>query len=278
MTTTKITLANLKGGNMHILPISQVKTANLKGGKIKKPRKARKQYHQQPKVLIPSEMEEMSRQQFISKLTDEQRDKLLREELARGQAERSQLSTTQDSLLSEILHNMKKEGSGISGHNNIKNKEKLQHLKDIGVNVNSYHPKTIKMALDGDQSGRLATKHADEYKLLANDIARKPDFSYAILGYQTKLGKMLKSIESGENVLIPQPIKEPQQIYFTGGQKNINTSRIDKQEIVDKIINETYNIGTSTTAVDILTSNKSLFSENEYKKLFNFIQDNSISL
>jgi hypothetical protein len=282
-----------KGGEMRILPMPHIETANLKGGGAKATKKGKGRAgrpkgakNKVQRVLLPSEMEEIERKQYISALTPDQLDKLDRQQIMQGRAERAQLSTTQDALLAEILSKIQSGGSIDNNKHSrymasVKNKNRLQYLIDMGVDVEKYSPMLIKAAVDGDQRNSYLKDHDREFKMLVRDSMLQ-GVRPSMVGFQTRFGTAIRHAMNGDQVAIPQPVIQKANVPIStigeGRQIDNQFKRLDKQQVIDEIIDRTHQIGNSQAAVDMLYAYKSMFTQQEFDRLFKYTQDNSIAL
>ena len=79
-------------------------------------------------------------------------------------------------------------------YENIKNKKKYEHLIDIGVNIDKYHPTVIRNLVDG---GRI--KVPDNIKPQITEFtseAHQKGFNPALFGYNTTLHKSIKQVHN----------------------------------------------------------------------------------
>lgn len=100
------------------------------------------------------------------------------------------------------------------------------------------------------------------------------------IGFQTKFGTALrKALSHGDEILVPQ--KEPERAEYMVSDRKLEGAgmkRIDKQHVIDDIINRTHQFAGGNSALALLNANKSIFTEAEYEKIYMYIQDNSIAM
>ena len=76
----------------------------------------------------------------------------------------------------------------------IKNKQKLNHLTGIGMDLTKYHPSILRTMIDG---GRNVIKIPDHLKRQLIDFAKEAHdkgFNPSLFGYNTTLHKFIKSV------------------------------------------------------------------------------------
>jgi hypothetical protein len=103
-----------------------------------------------------------------------------------------------------------------------------------------------------------------------------------MVGFQTRFGTAIRHAMNGDQVAIPQPVIQKANVPIStigeGRQIDNQFKRLDKQQVIDEIIDRTHQIGNSQAAVDMLYAYKSMFTQQEFDRLFKYTQDNSIAL
>lgn len=96
-----------------------------------------------------------------------------------------------DNKLSEKIN--KKAELINTGFGYIKNKDKLKHLLDIGVDLDKYHPSILKVVCDAGRDSKLNSVIKPQLELIAKEAHGK-GFEPSIFGYDNKLHKTVKSV------------------------------------------------------------------------------------
>ena len=324
-----IRIAGLKGGDMRVADLEggalkgkfgkgggvkgmnrAIITAELKGGKIMKGKgyntgiKVAEIQHNNPAPReLKKEMDRMATQ---------------------GMNERGTLDTTRDALLMGIMNKLDKPitdknqthrdshsgthtGEGLTKsvslddrlHKTlksiVKNKQRLNHLQEMGVNLQSYSPYVVKAVVDGDyRSFRTTNKH--EWDRMINECALK-GVQVNIMGPKTQFGSNLQGfltngLYGGEafntdiarNKEIDPPSTKSISIGHgleDDGELNTMPDHVemtpDKDSITSQIIHLSVNTGYNV-ALDFLNSVKGLFTKAEYADLYAYLGQNSLPL
>lgn len=114
-----------------------------------------------------------------------------------------------DNKLSEKIN--KKAELINTGFGYIKNKDKLKHLLDIGVDLDKYHPSILKVVCDAGRDSKLNSVIKPQLELIAKEAHGK-GFEPSIFGYDNKLHKTVKSVSGYVKRKYnkkPNPIKKP---------------------------------------------------------------------
>jgi hypothetical protein len=77
----------------------------------------------------------------------------------------------------------------------IKNKKKLNHLIDIGMNLKDYHPTITRTMIDGGRDFKIPLTLRNQLVLFANEAHQK-GFNPSLFGYNTTLHKIIKSVHN----------------------------------------------------------------------------------
>jgi hypothetical protein len=77
----------------------------------------------------------------------------------------------------------------------VKNKKKLNHLVDIGMNLKDYHPTIVRTMIDGGRDFKIPMTLRNQLVLFANEAHQK-GFNPSLFGYNTTLHKIIKSVHN----------------------------------------------------------------------------------
>ena len=77
----------------------------------------------------------------------------------------------------------------------VKNKKKLNHLVDIGMNLKDYHPTIVRTMIDGGRDFKIPLTLRNQLVLFANEAHQK-GFNPSLFGYNTTLHKIIKSVHN----------------------------------------------------------------------------------
>jgi hypothetical protein len=86
-----------------------------------------------------------------------------------------------------------KKDEKIKDNDMIKNKRKLSHLIDIGMNLKDYHPTITRTMIDGGRDFKIPITLRNQLVLFANEAHQK-GFNPSLFGYNTTLHKIIKSV------------------------------------------------------------------------------------
>lgn len=156
-----------------------------------------------------------------------------------------------------------------NGYNYVKNKDKLKHLMDIGINLENYHPSIIKAVVDAGRDSAISDVFKPQLELIAKEAGEK-GFSPAVFGYNNKLHKNIKKIYPVEKkkgkgsvkVIEKTPKKQQKEkIISSSSSSETDTDEI-LSDIEDDIKNELF-----TDAEEKLDNIKNRLPLGVYKKL-----------
>jgi hypothetical protein len=243
----------------------------------------------------------------------------------KGREERGTLDTTRDALLMGIInrldasrttdenhthqgtHSKTHSGEGIKTAsleggrlrntlaNIVKNKRRLNHLEEMGINLKSYSPYVVKAVVDGDyRSYRTTNKH--EWDRMVNECAlkgvqvnvmgAKTQFGRNLQGFLTngKYGGELSNTDLSRNAMIDPPSSEAVVVGHgleASGDLEPEPEPVertpDKDTITTQIIHLSVNTGYNV-ALDLLNSVKGMYSPEEYADLYAYLGQNSLPL
>jgi hypothetical protein len=88
-----------------------------------------------------------------------------------------------------------KKDEKIKDNEMIKDKRKLSHLVDIGMDLKSYHPTIIRTMIDGGRDFKIPMALRNQLVLFANEAHQK-GFNPSLFGYNTTLHKIIKSVHN----------------------------------------------------------------------------------
>lgn len=74
----------------------------------------------------------------------------------------------------------------------VKNKKKYNHLADIGMDLQKYHPTIIRTMIDGGRNFKIPEHLKNQLILFANEAHQK-GFNPSLFGYNTTLHKFIKT-------------------------------------------------------------------------------------
>ena len=77
----------------------------------------------------------------------------------------------------------------------VKNKKKYNHLADIGMDLQKYHPTIIRTMIDGGRNFKIPEQLKNQLILFANEAHQK-GFNPSLFGYNTTLHKFIKTIHN----------------------------------------------------------------------------------
>ena len=77
----------------------------------------------------------------------------------------------------------------------VKNKQKYNHLADIGMDLQKYHPTIIRTMIDGGRNFKIPEQLKNQLILFANEAHQK-GFNPSLFGYNTTLHKFIKTIHN----------------------------------------------------------------------------------
>jgi hypothetical protein len=95
--------------------------------------------------------------------------------------------------LSEKIEHKKEIIEGGFGY--IKNKDKLKHLLDIGVDLDKYHPSILRVVCDSGRDSKLTEMIKPQLEMIARESEEK-GFIPSAFGYNNKLHKTIKRISN----------------------------------------------------------------------------------
>tara|TARA_R110000737_G_scaffold95031_1_gene129048 strand:- start:959 stop:1951 length:993 start_codon:yes stop_codon:yes gene_type:complete len=302
MRKPKITLARLQGGK---LP-SKKHRSNIVNERVEKRPKQRRVENEGDLI------KNMSGRELQHYLDAKNRE---------GTYQRNALGSTRDVLLQEILGSMNTinnreentatgitqeqidqmgdmEGGGmtvgamIGGKLDklVKNDMRLKHLRDMGVNVDSYSPYLIKAVVDGDYRS-FRTTNSNEWRELVNECAIR-GVQVNIMGRKTEFGKNLDgflrngqiggSVGTTDDRINYELLEQKPNISRQGLEGGSLTPALSKKikhptkdEIMGEIISMSINLGYNP-AIDLLNSYKSMLSKSEYAEMYVYLGQNSL--
>jgi hypothetical protein len=76
---------------------------------------------------------------------------------------------------------------------NFKNKDKLKHLIDIGMDIKKYHPTILRTMIEGGRNFKIPETLRNQLILFATE-AHEKGFNPSLFGYNTTLHKFIKSV------------------------------------------------------------------------------------
>lgn len=250
------------------------------------------------------------------------RPRELRKEVDRlasqGAQNRSTIDSTRDALLMGILTKLEngedvkaKEGDGIrvatlSGGgitsleirlgNIVKNKRRLNHLKEMGINLESYSPYLVKAVVDGDYRS-FRTTNKQEWDRMINESAikgvlpsvmgTKTQFGQNLAGFLTngKYGGALSNTDYARNKEIGVPTG--QSVVTRAGLEGgslVNVSEpappteiITTESVIEKVLDLSVNTGYNV-ALDYLNASKRVLTKGDYNELYVYLGQNSLPL
>ena len=235
-----------------------------------------------------------------------------------GSQNRSQIDSTRDALLMGILQKLEKgekietkEGDGIrtatlSGGgvsslelrlgSIVKNKRRLNHLKEMGINLESYSPYLVKAVVDGDYRS-FRTTNKQEWDRMINECAIKGVLP-SVMGAKTQFGRNLGGFlingkyggdlantdyarndsigaSNGESIVHRAGLEG-------GSLVNVSepappTERITAESVIEKVLDLSVNTGYNV-ALDYLNSMKLILPPRDYKELYVYLGQNSLPL
>jgi hypothetical protein len=77
----------------------------------------------------------------------------------------------------------------------VKNKKKYNHLADIGMDLQKYHPTIIRTMIDGGRNFKIPDNLKNQLILFANEAHQK-GFNPSLFGYNTTLHKFIKTVHN----------------------------------------------------------------------------------
>lgn len=372
----KTSKAKVKGGMVHIQPVSELHTARLKGGNVARAKlfggsrgdkkgdmskthkgekdyttkKSDKDFHEDGHDIKKSSTPfshggkgmtmpslgggELTREQ-TAKMTPRQLKKYLEAKSTEGYLQREAVGSSRDLLLAKILeqlHQSEKAGQthgrGLGKHTGkglttarmsggsanphhaiveklsglVKNEKRLTHLKDMGINLNSYSPYLVRAVVDGDYRS-YRTTNKGEWDRMVNESALK-GVDVNVMGRKTQFGRNLQGFLTngkygGEVVNTDDMRNAMTDMDATNGGSEalavrtregleggsmVNVSRPvptdfkpDKDSMISRVISLSINSGYNV-AIDFLNSIKSLLTEDEYKDLYAYLGQTSLPL
>jgi hypothetical protein len=165
------------------------------------------------------------------------------------------------------------------GYGYIKNKDKLKHLLDIGVDLSQYHPSILRVVCDAGRDSKLNEIIKPQLELIAKESHDK-GFVPSTFGYNNKLHKHIKTL-SGHvkhkytkkpkslKTPLPMPNKTPSKKEVKGG--SITEDDIDVDEVLSEIESD-IEAGEITDAENKLKTIKNKIPKKVYKKLSSTIR------
>jgi hypothetical protein len=167
-----------------------------------------------------------------------------------------------------------------TGFGYIKNKDKLKHLMDIGVDLDKYHPSILKVVCDAGRDSKLNSVIKPQLELIAKEAHGK-GFEPSIFGYDNKLHKTVKSVSgyvkrkyNKKQIPTKKPssplVKAPTKKEVKGGHLTESESESDSETDLDEVLSEIESdleAGEKTDAECKLKKIKSKIPKKVYKKL-----------
>jgi len=160
-----------------------------------------------------------------------------------------------------------------NGYGYIKNKDKLKHLLDIGIDLDKYHPSILRVVCDSARDSKLNEVIKPQLELIAKEAHGK-GFQPATFGYNNKLHKTIKSVSghithSYKKKAVKPIVKEPLKPQVKGG--HLTDSDTDIDEILSEIESD-IEAGCITDAESKLKTIKKKLPKKLYKKLSSTIR------
>jgi hypothetical protein len=158
------------------------------------------------------------------------------------------------------------------GFGYIKNKDKLKHLIDIGVDLDKYHPSILRVVCDSARDSKLNDVIKPQLQMIAKEAHGK-GFSPSQFGYNNKLHKTIKSVSnyvkhSYNKKGGKEPVKTQPKTTVKGG--NMSESESSSNEDLDDVLSEIESdleAGCVTDAENKLKTIKNKIPKKVYKKL-----------
>ena len=158
------------------------------------------------------------------------------------------------------------------GFGYIKNKDKLKHLIDIGVDLDKYHPSILRVVCDSARDSKLNDVIKPQLQMIAKEAHGK-GFSPSQFGYNNKLHKTIKSVSNYVKHSYNKkggkaPVKAQPKTTVKGG--NMSESESSSSEDLDDVLSEIESdleAGCVTDAENKLKTIKNKIPKKVYKKL-----------
>lgn len=162
-----------------------------------------------------------------------------------------------------------------NGYGYIRNKDKLKHLLDIGVDLDKYHPSILRVVCDSARDSKLNEIIKPQLELIAKEAHGK-GFLPSTFGYNNKLHKTIKTVsgyvkhnykKKANKPIEKMPVKTP----IKGGHMSESDTDID--DVLSEIESD-LEAGEITDAENKLKTIKNKIPKKVYKKISSTIRTN----
>lgn len=162
-----------------------------------------------------------------------------------------------------------------NGYGYIRNKDKLKHLLDIGVDLDKYHPSILRVVCDSARDSKLNEIIKPQLELIAKEAHGK-GFLPSTFGYNNKLHKTIKTVSGyvkhNYKKKTNKPIdKTPVKTPIKGGHMSESDTDID--DVLSEIESD-LEAGEITDAENKLKTIKNKIPKKVYKKISSTIRTN----
>lgn len=162
-----------------------------------------------------------------------------------------------------------------NGYGYIRNKDKLKHLLDIGVDLDKYHPSILRVVCDSARDSKLNEIIKPQLELIAKEAHGK-GFLPSTFGYNNKLHKTIKTVSGyvkhNYKKKTNKPIdKTPVKTPVKGGHMSESDTDID--DVLSEIESD-LEAGEITDAENKLKTIKNKIPKKVYKKISSTIRTN----